>query len=142
MHDGQRYPFMIADPVVGEASFRPYLPLALLHNGRRIETHGLLDTGAAVNVLPYRLGADLGAQWDKQRATLQLTGNLANFEARLLLLDLVVGGFSPVRMAFAWTEAENVPLILGQVNFFLEFDACFYRSELAFELSQKQSHQA
>jgi len=38
---------------------------------------------------------------------------------------------------FAWTRAENVPLILGQVNFFMEFDVCFYRSQLAFNLSPR-----
>ena len=26
----------------------------------------------------------------------------------------------------------NIPLILGQINFFLEFDVCFYRSKLEF----------
>jgi hypothetical protein len=32
---------------------------------------------------------------------------------------------------------RNVPLILGQVNFFMEFDICFYRSQLQFEISPK-----
>jgi len=30
-----------------------------------------------------------------------------------------------------------VPLILGQVNFFMEFDVCFYRSQLEFAISLK-----
>ena len=44
-----------------------------------------------------------------------------------------------VRLAFAWTQAENVPLLLGQVNFFMEFDTCFYRSQLAFDVSPKSA---
>lgn len=91
----------MADPLVGEASFRPYLPMTLSHKGHKLETHGLLDTGAVVNVLPYRHGVELGAVWAKQSTSLRLSGNLANHEARLLLVDMVVGSFAPVRMAFA-----------------------------------------
>jgi hypothetical protein len=40
----------------------------------------------------------------------------------------------PVPFAFAWSQAENVPLILGQVNFFLKFDVSFYRTQLAFDV--------
>ncbi len=29
---------------------------------------------------------------------------------------------------------DDIPLILGQTNFFMEFDVCFYRSKLEFEI--------
>jgi hypothetical protein len=86
----------------------------------------LLDTGADVNVLPYRLGLELGGIWDDQQTALQLSGNLANYEARGIILRATVAHFPETRLAFAWTRAEDVPLILGQVNFFLEFDICFW----------------
>jgi hypothetical protein len=57
---------------------------------------------------------------------LELTGNLAQFEARVLVLSLKVADFEPIKSVFAWTQATNVPLILGQVNFFMEFDVCFF----------------
>jgi hypothetical protein len=100
---------------------------------------GLLDTGATVNVLPCDTGRQLGAVWDQQTTPVHLTGNLARFEARVLIVSATVGEFAPVRLAFAWTRANNVPLILGQVNFFLEFDVCFFRSQKAFEVKSKQS---
>lgn len=134
MHNAQRYSFVAADSVLGEASLRPYLPLTLNYQDRTIATAGLLDTGASVNVLPYRIGVELGVIWDQQKTT---SGNLAQYEARLLLVSAVVGSFPAVRLAFAWTQAEHVPLLLGQVNFFMEFNACFYRSELAFEVSPR-----
>jgi hypothetical protein len=42
-----------------------------------------------------------------------------------------------VRVVFAWAQVNTVPVILGQVNFFLEFDACFSRSSGVFELKPK-----
>jgi hypothetical protein len=62
---------------------------------------------------------------------------LAQFEARALLVSAAVGPFAPVRLVFAWTQVLNVPVLLGQVNFFMEFDVCFYRSQLAFEIRPK-----
>ena len=137
MPNAQRYAFAAADSALGEASLRPYLPLTLTYQGQTTATFGLLDTGASVNVLPYRSGIELGAVWEQQTTILQLTGNLAQYEARLLLVFALVGSFQPVRLAFAWTEAEHVPLLLGQVNFFMEFNVCFYRSQLAFEVTPK-----
>ncbi len=138
MRNAQRFPFVAADSALGEASLRPYLPLILSYQGQSTETAGLLDTGAAVNVLPYQTGIDLGAVWEQQSTLLQLAGNLAQYEARLLMVFVQIGQFKPVRLAFAWTEASHVPLLLGQVNFFIEFNVCFYRSELMFEVSPKK----
>lgn len=91
-----------------------------------------------VNVLPYQIGVRLGAVWKEQTTVLNLTGNLSRYEARALLVSTVVGSFEPVQLVFAWTRATRVPLLLGQVNFFMEFDVCFYRSQLSFEIRPKQ----
>lgn len=139
MRNIERYPFLSSDPALGEASFRPYLPFTLGYQEQTITPTGLLDTGASVNVLPYSLGLQLGYDWERQTTALSLTGNLAQYEARVVLAQAVVGQFEPVQLVFAWTQATNIPLILGQVNFFMEFDVCFYRSQLEFAISPKSA---
>lgn len=139
MHNAERYSFLASDTVLGEAGFRPYLPFTLVQQQRSISASGLLDTGASVNVLPYSVGIDLGYEWERQTASLNLTGNLAQNEAPVVLAQAIVGQFEPVRLVFAWSKATNVPLILGQVNFFMEFDVCFYRSQLKFEAVPKSA---
>ncbi len=133
----KRYPFISSDAALGEAAFRPILPFTLVHEQNSASVSGLLDTGASVNVLPYSIGIELGYEWERQTTALSLTGNLAQYEARVVLVEAVLEGFEPVQLVFAWTQAKNVPLILGQVNFFMEFDICFYRSQLQFEISLK-----
>ncbi len=137
MRNAERYPFVSSDTTLGEASFRPYLPFALVHQQVSVTSSALLDTGASVNVLPYSVGIELGYEWNQQTTALSLTGNLAQYEARVVLAQAVVGQFEPVQLVFAWTQATNVPLILGQVNFFMEFDVCFYRSQLEFAVTPK-----
>ena len=132
-----RFAFTEVDPDLGTLSTLPYLPLVLTYQNQSINVSGLLDTGSSVNVLPYEIGLRLGAVWERQRLSVPLGGNLARFEARALVLTANVERFSPVELAFAWTQDKNAPLILGQMNFFLAFDVCFYRAESAFEISPK-----
>ena len=130
-----RFPYMAAGTTA--ASLMPRLPLTLIYEQRSVEVVGLLDTGAAVNVLPYPVGLALGADWDQQNVAISLAGSLGNAEARALVVlashpQLTTAG--AIRLVFAWTKIEDAPIIFGQTNFFMEFDVCFYRSQDVFEV--------
>jgi len=129
-----RFPYASTDTTA--ASLMPRLPLTLTYEQRSIEVVGLLDTGAAVNVLPYPIGLALGADWDRQHVAIPLTGSLGSVEARALVVLASHPRLTPagaIRLVFAWTKIEDAPVIFGQTNFFMEFDVCFYRSQGAFE---------
>jgi len=115
----------------------PRITLTLKRNNQQIETIGLVDSGATVNVLPYQLGLELGGIWDDRKAIIQLAGNLGNQTAVPFPAIAHVGEYPPVELVFAWVKNLNVPLILGQTNFFMEFDVHFYRSRLEFEIKPK-----
>jgi hypothetical protein len=138
MVNAQRFPYKIIDSSLGMVDRMPYLPLTLSLDGQSLNTEGLLDTGASVNVLPYELGIQLGLIWENEILSVVLAGNLARFEARAVVVDAQVSLFSRVNLAFAWTRATDVPLILGQANFFFEFEVCFFRARSEFEIRPKQ----
>ena len=138
MADAQIFPYKIIDSSLGLVDRMPYLPLTLSLNGQFLNAEGLLDTGASVNVLPYELGLQLGLIWENETLSVLLTGNLARFEARAVIVDAQVSPFPTVNLAFAWTQAADVPLILGQANFFFEFEVCFFRARSEFEVRPKQ----
>ncbi|WP_439344609.1 hypothetical protein [Vacuolonema iberomarrocanum] len=73
-----------------------YLPVKLTYRGQSVESMALLDTGASVNVLPYEIGLQLGAVWEEQTVPIQLSGNLAQMEARGLVLSATIAEFSSV----------------------------------------------
>jgi hypothetical protein len=138
MSNTEQFPYLNADLNLGEAGFRPYMPITLEYQQSSKTVSALLDTGATVNVMPYPLGIELGYIWDRQTTSLSLTGNLANYEARVVIVQSKISQFTSTQLVFAWTKATQVPLILGQVNFFMEFDVCFYRSQLYFVVSPKR----
>lgn len=138
MPDPRRFSFSTAAGASRETSSLPFLPFTLQHgNSTPLQVEGLLDTGATVSVLPYQVGLQLGAVWSERAPAVHLTGNLAQFEAQALLLTAQVAEFPSVRLAFAWTRSDLVPLLLGQVNFFMEFDVCLYRSRYTFDIRPK-----
>ncbi|MGB3491342.1 MAG: hypothetical protein WBA57_01345 [Elainellaceae cyanobacterium] len=115
------------------------MPLILRRERHTVEAVGLVDSGATVNVMPYELGLQLGATWNDNRAIIQLAGNLGNQAATPFFAMVQFGDIAPVQLAFAWTQSPSAPLILGQTNFFMEFDVCFYRSKMEFEIKPKAS---
>ncbi|MGV0025069.1 hypothetical protein [Phormidesmis priestleyi] len=132
-----RFQYLTTSSTQNEFDSLPRLSLLLLREAQRVEAVGLVDSGAAVNVLPYELGLQLGGIWDDRRAIIQLTGNLSSRTAIPFSTIAQVGEFPQTQLIFAWVKRPNTPLILGQTNFFLEFDVCFYRSKLEFEVKLK-----
>ena len=133
----ERFEYVEADPSLGSASALPYAPITLQFGERELRASALVDSGSTLNVLPYDLGLELGAVWERQTVPVRLGGNLADDEARAVLVIGRIGRFAPVRLAFAWTRNNRVPVILGQTNFFMEFDVWFCRSQLYFEISPR-----
>jgi hypothetical protein len=129
----ERYPYVERDPLLGQISLAPFLPLTLSRVSS-VESMALLDTGSSVNVLPFHVGEELGAIWELQNALPRLSGNLATLETRGLVLSARIGNFPVVELAFAWAKSDTIPILLGQMNFFLEFDVCFHRSRSSFEV--------
>jgi hypothetical protein len=89
--------------------------------------------------LSFNIGISLGARWDNQKAVIPLAGNLRQSLAQPLLLTAKIGVYPDAQLAFAWVRHNDIPLILGQTNFFAEFDVAFYRSRFEFEVKPKHS---
>ncbi len=131
-----KFRYSVSDPSQNEYDSLPRLTFSLRCNNRQAEVVGLVDSGATVSVLPYEAGVRLGQIWDYRKANIRLSGNLGNFPAMPVVTVAKIGDFEPVRLVFAWVKTD-VPLILGQTNFFMEFDVCFYRSKSEFEIMPK-----
>jgi hypothetical protein len=138
MAQGYRFPYTALDGT--PATLMPRLPLNLTFRGRSIEVLGLIDSGAAVNVIPYSIGIALGANWEEQNVVVPLVGSLGRAEARTLIVQAShpqLTSDDVVELIFAWTREENVPLLFGQTNFLMEFRVCFDASQAIFEIYPK-----
>ena len=123
-----RIKYSTTNPLQDEFDSLPRISFHLHHGNHSVDVVGLVDSGATVNVLPYEVELELGGIWDTRKANIRLAGNLGNNPAMPFFATAEIGEFKPTRLAFAWVNILNAPLILGQTNFFMEFDVCFYRS--------------
>lgn len=115
----------------------PRLPLELSFGLRTIQVPGIVDIAATVNVLPYSAGVALGAVWEEQLYAGSLAGNLRGIESRALRVSAKIPELAEttdVSLVFAWAETDNMSLLLGQTNFLMEFNVCFYRSNRYFDV--------
>lgn len=124
---------------VGGTVLLPLLPLELSNKTAKVRELGLVDTGSAINVLPYRTGFELGLVWEEQTKSVPLTGVLRDVEARAVLLQAKIGSLPVVSLVFAWSRTD-IPLILGHVNFFHAFDFSMSRSLGVFSISVPARH--
>ena len=115
----------------------PFLPVRLTHAQVGIDEVALVDSGAALNVLPHDLGIRLGLNWSGPSPALSLTGNLGGHAAKAVRLNMRIGTFPIAQLGFAWSRDPNARLLLGQVNFFAEFDVCFYQSRSIFDVGPR-----
>lgn len=129
----QQFPYSLRAPQHGSSSLAPMLPATLIAQ-QTISVSGLVDSGAAINVLPFSLGVQLGFDWSSETTQVQLTGNMGGVDARAIVLTAVVAKYAPVRLAFAWAKSDSLSVIFGQMNFLLEFDVCFFGSRRMFEV--------
>lgn len=117
----------------------PLVNIQLSHNTATTTVHAIVDSGAALNILPYDVGISLGLDWDDQTYPLDLGGILTGVQAYAVLLQAEFEPFPPLKLAFAWVNkpSTEVSVLLGQVNFFQEFDIHFYGSQQVFEIALK-----
>lgn len=122
----------------------PFVPLLLTHphhagSGKSCLVQALVDSGASVNVLPYDVGIQLGLVWETQTFSLPVAHWLRGAQAFGVLLTGQIDPFLPVKLAFAWTQktSADIPVILGETNFFQVFDVCLSGAQQVFEIAPK-----
>ncbi|MDX2041321.1 MAG: retroviral-like aspartic protease [Acidobacteriota bacterium] len=137
MQSVERFDFKGVPSNFGTEILMPLLPVRLIADQHELEVLGLLDSGSAINVLPFSLGLALGGVWKREKAKLRLTGNLAASPAMPFVVHAQVGRLPAVELVFAWTQNDSVQPIFGQINFFDEFDVCLHRSRKEIEIRTK-----
>jgi hypothetical protein len=83
---------------------------------------GLVDTGASANVLPHNIGLALGFDWATSPVGLTLAGRFADGATRVVRVQGTIKPFPPVPLIFLWSDSNDLPVILGKINFLAEFD--------------------
>lgn len=128
MVDRRVFPYVVNRDYIDDGRARPLLPVILRYRHLRLEALARLDSGADLNVLPYRVGLQLGGNWNDQREVVGLRGIGTRLESRTLVVDLTLAHWPAISVSFAWANSDKVAIILGQATFFQHDEICFLHS--------------
>lgn len=128
------YPYVVRTEYIPDFVARPFLPVTIRYGQAEIQTMALLDSGADINVMPYQLGLELGADWDAPSVIEDLQGLGGGVQAKRIVADLHVESWPSIGQIFAWARDDEIPVILGQIDFFQNVNVCFHRYQYTFEI--------
>lgn len=119
----------------------PLVDIQLSYASKSLMVSALVDSGAALNILPFDIGIALGLVWENQTFPIDIGGVLKGTQAYAVLLDAKIAEVQPTQLAFAWMNkpSSEVRPLLGQVNFFQEFDIHFYGNQQLFDVESKSN---
>jgi hypothetical protein len=129
-----RFPYVSRGTPGAVPDLAPLLPIRLDRDTTSLDVIALVDSGAAVSALPWSVGLRFGIDWDALSIPCPIGGGAGGFSGKILVVYGTVGTFPTVPLAFSWAKTDTVPIILGQTNFFLNFDVFFYRAQSYFEI--------
>jgi hypothetical protein len=123
-----RFPYVPRGASGPVSNLAPLLPIRLDRDQTALDVVALVDSGAAVSVLPRSVGARFGVDWDALNVPCSIGGSAGGVSGKILVVYGTVASFPAVPLVFAWVKSDTVPIILGQTNFFLNFDVFFARA--------------
>ena len=134
----QRFSYTPMPPFSGGM---PVVNIHLTHEEYAITTPALVDSGAAMNLLPFEYGEQLGFAWAEQRLFLPMGGLLPDAKAFAIPVTVTLEPFPPIELALAWTDVPQTKLriLLGQINFFQHFKIIFMAYKQRFEILPRPS---
>lgn len=93
----------------------PLLDIQLANGSKKLAVSALIDSGAALNILPFDIGIELGLVWEDQTFPIDLGGVLTGSKAYAVLLEAQITHMKSTQLAFAWISkpSSEVRPLLG-----------------------------
>lgn len=104
---------------------RPVANVILENGGLQVETSMYIDSGADVTMIPLRFGRALGLKQTSSDMILELRGISGSGIPYLLKRIVLILNGEKLKARIAWALVEDVPLLLGRVDVFKQFQIVF-----------------
>ena len=122
------FPFKAIDTDQLGIIYRPVATVRVKGPKNEVLTEMLIDSGADISIIPFELGSYLGFLIEKNEDIKSLGGISGGIPVVYRKIRVEIGAFV-INIKVAWAVVEDVPEILGRVDFFDEFDIEFKQKE-------------
>jgi hypothetical protein len=132
MSNTLRFPYKARGGSNGPVDQVPLLPFTLHRGQVSLTLEGLIDSGSVFSVLPFDIGARFGFSWDAEPGLVHL-GGIARSPAKVVPFTANIGSITTT-LSFAWARSNSYPILLGNADFFFNFDVFLCRRHSYFEI--------
>lgn len=118
-------------PELGRRGQKIWRPVAdvwfLATNGKWIELHPYIDSGADVTLVPFSLGHLLGLK--KGNSSVERIGGIGGSIGIVYKSCRIKIGEKELGINVAWAQTEDIPPLLGREDIFDEFEISFRQKQ-------------
>ena len=114
-------------PLFGE-QYRPYAVLQLSHAKYSVWADFLIDSGADVTLIPYKVGLNLGLNIQLDEPVYTLGGVAMGLPVVYRTIQVQIG-VHEISCRIAWALSERAPSVLGRLDIFDTFHVEFRQEE-------------
>lgn len=108
---------------------RPVASVILQNGSMNVQVQFYIDSGADLTMIPFRFGRALGLEHAPTDAVRELRG-VSGVGIPYVLKNVVLNfGERTIAARVAWTLVEDVPLLLGRIDIFNQFEITFNESK-------------
>lgn len=104
---------------------RPVANVILENDGLQVETSMYIDSGADVTMIPLRFGKALGLKQTSSDTIRELRGISGSGIPYILKEIILILNGEKLAARVAWAFVEEVPLLLGRLDIFNQFQIIF-----------------
>ena len=104
---------------------RPLADVILVNDGLQVETSLYVDSGADISMIPLRFGRALGLKQTSSDNVRELRGISGGGIPYILKEITMVLDGERLTVRMAWALVEEVPLLLGRMDVFNQFQITF-----------------
>ncbi len=130
------FPYKISPDFEFGTVSTPVVRIELTSGGKRLVVRAVLDSGADITVLPFRVGQFLGLGADSGRSLEFASVNGDRFLLRLRRVSLRIGQSKAVVIRVGWGFSNDMEVILGRLDVFNHFTFEFNHNKQEIRVKQ------
>lgn len=108
---------------------RPVAKVSLQHSNQEWTSEFMyIDSGADFTLIPYKLGKFLGLRHENEEVY-EIQGINGVISVIFKTLNIKIGESEEFQAKIAWSQIEDVPLLLGRLDIFDRFNINFRKND-------------
>ncbi len=123
------FPYISEKASITPFILRPLARVTMINGAKKITQEMYIDSGADITLIPFSVGSAMGFEIGKAEEIKQI-GGVGGSKISVVIRKIPMRiGEKEFECRIAWCLSEDVPMLLGRMDVFREFEILFTERE-------------